>query len=337
MQQKAKKTKTNKQPLIPTGSTLLNLACSGEPYGAFEPGRIINIIGDSHTGKTLLMLSILAECASPRGFSDYRLYYRDVENALADSMKIMFGETAKKRVDFSNKINYLHQYRYELENLISLGAPFIHGLDSLDALFTREDRSHLRAEIKASSAGKAVPGSYRLTKPKQMSDLLAGVKGDLAALKSTLFIISQTRTNINAFAFGPTKRRAGGDALKFYSSHELWLAVEKTIKKDGIPIGVQVRVKQTKNKLTGKRRDARLIIYDDYGIDDISANLSYLIENKMCTKHAGKYKLEGQKEAFTVRDADDDVGLQQLIRTLVFGTYYEIENRLKQNRKPKYE
>ena len=39
----AKKRRTD---LVPTGSTLLNLALSGKPYGGFKLGTIVNVVGD---------------------------------------------------------------------------------------------------------------------------------------------------------------------------------------------------------------------------------------------------------------------------------------------------
>ena len=47
--------------LIPTGSTLLNCACSDYYHGGYGVGKLINLIGDSSTGKTLLALTTFAE------------------------------------------------------------------------------------------------------------------------------------------------------------------------------------------------------------------------------------------------------------------------------------
>ena len=37
--------------LVPCGSTTMNLECSGRIEGAFKLGTIVNLIGDSHSGK----------------------------------------------------------------------------------------------------------------------------------------------------------------------------------------------------------------------------------------------------------------------------------------------
>jgi len=67
--------------LIPSGCTVLNLACSDDPTGAFTPGHMVNLIGDSSTGKTFLALTMLADIAHNSLFDDYRLIHDDVEEA----------------------------------------------------------------------------------------------------------------------------------------------------------------------------------------------------------------------------------------------------------------
>ena len=67
-----KKKQLNVKNLIPSGITPLDLECSGTTQGAFLIGKIDNIIGDSHSGKTLLCLTILAECSKLPRFDKYR-------------------------------------------------------------------------------------------------------------------------------------------------------------------------------------------------------------------------------------------------------------------------
>ena len=68
--------------LIPSGSIMLNLACSDRWDGAWKPGRIVNIIGDSSSGKTLLALSMFGEMGLREKFDEYRFIYDDAEHAL---------------------------------------------------------------------------------------------------------------------------------------------------------------------------------------------------------------------------------------------------------------
>ena len=51
---------------VPSGSILLNLACSDSYRAAFQLGRMVNLIGDSSSGKTYLALEMLAQCCSAK-------------------------------------------------------------------------------------------------------------------------------------------------------------------------------------------------------------------------------------------------------------------------------
>jgi hypothetical protein len=77
--------------------------------------------------------------------------------------------------------------------------------------------------------------------------------------------------------FNP-KTRSGGKALKFYAFHEIWLAMEKKEKKGDRTYITNVEAKITKNKLTGRHGVARFPILFDYGIDNISSCINFLLK-----------------------------------------------------------
>ena len=49
---------------VPSGSILFNLACSDRYSGAYLEGRMINLVGDSSSGKSFLALSGMAAMAN---------------------------------------------------------------------------------------------------------------------------------------------------------------------------------------------------------------------------------------------------------------------------------
>ena len=59
--------------LLSSGSALLNLACTDNPYGAFIPGRYYLLVGASSAGKTWTMLSIAAESTLHEKFKNYKI------------------------------------------------------------------------------------------------------------------------------------------------------------------------------------------------------------------------------------------------------------------------
>jgi recombination protein RecA len=121
---------------------------------------------------------------------------------------------------------------------------------------------------------------------------------EIKSKEALVIVISQTRDNLG-FGF-TTKTRSGGRALKFYCAHEMWLSVKEPIKKRKTQIGIHANLKISKNKLTGKRRNIDIPIYDDYGVDDISANIDFLLEESFWKKEdqtilANNLNLKGTK------------------------------------------
>jgi len=84
--------------LVPSGSTLLNCACSDNPFGAFVLGRIITLPGASAGGKTMQALTMMACCANDKRFDDYDLIYDDGEEALDMDIPYLFGNKLDQRL-----------------------------------------------------------------------------------------------------------------------------------------------------------------------------------------------------------------------------------------------
>jgi len=120
--------------LIPTPSTLLNCACSDSPYRAFSKGRLINLIGDSHSGKTLLALTTFGEMNLDSEFDNYRFIYDDVENANEFDMQELIGKEAADRVeaphydedDYPEPSNYIEDFHCNLWDALDEEEPFIY-------------------------------------------------------------------------------------------------------------------------------------------------------------------------------------------------------------------
>jgi recombination protein RecA len=94
-------------------------------------------------------------------------------------------------------------------------------------------------------------------------------------------IISQIRDKLNV-TFGETKTRSGGRALDFYASQIVWLAeigkIKRVIDKIERVVGIDVRARVKKNKVGLPFREADYPILFGYGIDDLMADVAWLIE-----------------------------------------------------------
>jgi len=281
----------NFSKLVPSGSTYLNCACSDRSHGAFGLGRIVNVIGDSDTGKSVLSLSTIASACTVPLFDDYDMFYRDAESADGFDKKHMFPSLVKRLCDPMYKPNTIEDFYADIMDKWNGRKKFIYVLDSLDSLTSEAEIKRVRKKTqsllvkrdpgsKKKGKEKKEKGTYGTDIPKAMSSLLRVIKKEISTQESLLIIVSQTRSNIGPSAFFQPRTRSGGDALTFYCTHVMWLGKEKKIT-DGKykeELGRHVYVKVTKNKLTGKKRKAFFPIYTNYGIDDIGSCIDFLVE-----------------------------------------------------------
>lgn len=278
------------EDLLPTGSTLLNCACSDNPDGGYALGTVVIGIGDSSSGKSFLMLTALAEaCTLPR-FDKYDLYYDDAEAAFSFDAKNLFGEdflydeeTDKGRV-YMFSSDTVQEFYGRMVQALNNKRPFIYVLDSYDFLTEEEEKA--RAEVtrkktygeKLTKKEQKSKGGYKTEKVRVFAEVFRRCRRELADTKSLFIVIFQTIDAINAQFVSKTRR--GGNAPKFAASHELWMRVVDSYESKGLEIGVDSGVRVKKNKITGKIRDVSFPIYYNYGIDDIRSCIEFLVEQE---------------------------------------------------------
>jgi RecA/RadA recombinase len=279
-----------------SGSTLLNLALSDHPDYGFATGKLVNIIGDSSAGKTFLLWTLFAEMAHDKRFDNYDLIYDEPEVALEFNIPKLFGGKTKKRVRTDLCSKTVEEFHDNLAKELAKGRPIVYGLDSFDALSAEAE---LKRDIRE--------GTYGQEKPKMAGIILRKVCGKIADTESGVFVISQTRDNIGV-TFGSKKTRSGGKALRFYSTHEMWLAVEGHIKRRERDVGVDVICKISKNKLTGKLRTIGFPIIYDYGVDNVASMVDFLLDEKV-------WKKEGRK--VVTGNFLEPMGYEALIKSIV--------------------
>jgi RecA/RadA recombinase len=333
-----------KKELISTGSTLLNLALSDYPYGGYRPGRIVNLIGDSSSGKTLLCLAMFAEIAQMSKYDKYEFLYMEPEAGMEFDIADMFGSKIMSRINFlptdrSKPCTVQDWYNSIFDAIVTRKKPCIHVLDSFDALTSKE-------EIEDHEVGK---GGYKTEKAIASSAALRQVANVNEGTQSLMLIISQTRQNLGAM-FGKKKTRSGGDALHFFSTQEIWLhngpKITKKSRGDDIEIGRYVLVDVAKNRVTGKRRKVKFPVLDGYGVDDIRSMVEWLAEK-------GFWEKEGKSvDAWKIDTCNDfevngkvveivkyieDNNLEDKLKKIVWDCWMEIEDELKIDRKRRYE
>jgi len=347
-----KKKKKKKASFLSTGSTLLNLACTGKPYCGFVKGKYHFVVGDSISGKTFLVLTCLAEASINSNFDNYRFIYDNSEGGALMDIKRFFGSEVYKRMESPAITNFgdllfsttIEEFYFNVDDAIKEGKPFIYILDSMDSLSSQDEADKFDKTKTAMRRGRETPGSYTDGKAKKNSANLRRLLKPLADSNSILIIVNQTRDNIG-FGF-ERKSRSGGHALRFYATIELWSSVKKKISKSfkgkKRQLGIECLIQIKKNRITGRERTLTIPIYHSFGIDDIGSCVDYLIDeghwkqNKKGTKiRAKEFKFEGSREKL-IKYIEAE-GMERDLRSIVADVWNEIEENCKVGRKKRYE
>lgn len=333
-----------------TGSTVLNLACSGRIDGGYPKGVFVLTVGDSSSGKTWLALTALAEaCLSPE-FKDYRLIADFSENGVLYDVRDYFGDTLAKRLEppagtrskpvYSSTVEEMY---FHLDDAVKAGKPFIFIEDSLDALVPEDDVEHFHNAKKAHDKGKDASGSYGTAKAKLHSSFLRVVQNDLRKSGSLLIGLSQTRDNIGFGAMFNPKTRSGGKALRFYARLELWTSVKERLKKrvmgaDRVA-GFLMQVEVKKNHVSGWEGKIEVPFYKGYGVDDVGGCVHWLVSEGYWKETKGvitapDLALAGTSEEIIA--AIEEKGMEDVLRSVVAEVWHKIEQGSRVERKKRY-
>lgn len=333
---------------IPTGLTTLNMALDDNAHYGYRPGSIVNVVGDTHTGKTTLAMLCLAACAYDKALKHYRLVYDGAEPLVGLDVKRLYGKKTYRRVKplhpdreqvYSRTVE---DFLFGIMDLLDEGEPFVLVLDSLDAVTSDEDLEYVEKSRKAWKKGEDSKGTYGMGKAKSMSALFRNVADRIEQTESLLVIISQTRDNINPASF-KKKTRSGGKALDFYAHIIMWLAhtgkLTKEVRKKKHQIGNATRLKIDKNKYTGKQRQAEFDTYYDYGVDDVGSMIDWLLDNGVWVKkkgsiHAKELGMDGPRDALIQCVEEDE--LEDQLKDVVSDAWAEIEDKLRLRRKSRF-
>lgn len=307
--------------LVSSGSTLLDCVLGG----GYPIGRIVNIVGDKSTGKTLLAIEAAANFR--RQYPDGMIWYREVEAAFdmgyAKALgmpvnSIDFGDTQ----DFFTVEDIFEDLTKQIKDLED-DQRGLYIIDSLDAL---SDRDELDRDISK--------GTFGATKAKKMSELFRRLVQKISNKNIIIMIISQVRDKIGVM-FGEKHTRSGGRALDFYASQVLWLSnmgkikeVSETAKGIERVTGIRIKATAKKNKISLPFRECELDIVFGFGVDDLAYSIDFLnkcgkledigfdSKNK-ATRYINKMDELDDKEYFAKR-AD--------ISAVVKKAWYEIED-----------
>lgn len=256
--------------VIATGIMPLDLALG---VGGLPKGRIVEIYGPEASGKTTVMLSVIAQTQKAGGTAAFI----DAEHALdpvwAEKMGVNLNDLLISQPDTGEQALEI------AETLIRSGGIDLVIIDSVAALVPR-------AEIEGEMGDSVMGLQARL-----MSQALRKLTGVISKSKTICVFTNQLRQKIGVM-FGNPETTTGGLALKFYSSIRMDIRKIEQLKEGDIVIGSRHRVKVVKNKVAPPFRVAEFNIYSATGPSYEDGLIDVGVELNVITKSGAflKYK-----------------------------------------------
>jgi recombination protein RecA len=247
---------------IPTGALSLDIKLG---IGGLPKGRIIEIYGPEGSGKTTIVLGVIAEVQRQGG----TCAFVDAENALDPEYATALG------VDIDSLLvsqpDSGEQALEIVDMLVNSGAVDFVAVDSVAALVPKAE---LEGEIGDSHVG---------LQARMMGQSMRKLSGALNRNHCTVMFTNQIREKIGVM-FGSPETTPGGRALKFFASVRLDIRKIETLKDGTDAYGQRVRVKTVKNKVAPPFKQAEFDIVWGKGIDSAGTLIDLGVEYKMVTK-----------------------------------------------------
>lgn len=348
--QRIKTERSSSTDFLNSGSTLLNLACSDNPFRGYVKGHYYRLVGDSRSGKTFLCLTALAEATINSSFDNYDLIYDNVEKGAMMDFEKFFGKKAKERIkapsyNKKGKPKYsttIEEFYYNLDNALKTDKPCIYVLDSESSISSDKEIQEFEESKKAYESNKIIGGSYGDGKAKIHSAQIKRYMNVLEESGSILILVSQTRDKLTGYG---GKGVSGGWALLFYAGLEIWCSVKDNITKTILGKkriqGTLCSLRVKKNRISGKDRNVTMPIYPSYGIDDTGSCIDYLVDEKHWSRsgsliQAEDFEVEPMKRESLIKWIESE-NKERELRKIVGRVWNEIENKIALKRKKRYE
>lgn len=279
---------------ISTGCYALNRIISGKYNVGLPIGRIVQLQGNSSTGKTLFATTFLAAAQKEGCFTKLI----DTENTFSkkfgeklglDADSLLYSNPESLEDVFDDVQTTVTEIR-ELDKK----TPIVIVIDSIAVLPTREEKER-------ESFGEISPadGARRAL---VFGSLLRKSASFLEKNDTCLVVINQIRSKINVMYGNPDTTAAGGRSLEFYLSVDLKTTSNKTsdvLRDDNkLPIGIEGEIECKKNKVGIPFQKCEFRVLFDKGLDPYHGLAPLLAADGFITKsESGRLSIGATKFA----------------------------------------
>ena len=279
---------------ISTGSSMLDLAISNQPYGGLPVGKMVEFNGLEGTGKSLLAAHVVADTQKKGGVA----VVIDTENAAAPKFWKSLGVEIPKLLYV--QCETVEDIFERMEQMIAIVRK-----SNKDRILTIIVDSVAAASTKAELESVHGQDGYATGKSIIISKAMRKITTMLGKQKVLIVYTNQLRQNLKAMAFSDPYIVSGGKALAYHCSVRVRLNNTGKLKIGDTVIGNECKAVVVKNRMGPPQRIANFDIYFDSGIADYSSWIKVLKDNGGL-KQGGAYytyvKNDGSEWKFQSKD-----------------------------------
>src|SRR6059036_3781392 len=259
--------------VIPTGALAVDLALG---VGGVPRGRVVEIFGPESSGKTTLMLHVIANAQQAGGLAAFIDAEHALDPAYAKKLGVNLNDLLVSQPDSGEEALTI------CETLARSNALDVIVIDSVAALVPKAE---LEGEM-----GMATMGMQA----RLMSQALRKLTALLNKSKTTCIFTNQLREKVGVM-FGNPETTPGGKALKFYASVRIDIRRKETLKDAaGNAVGNMVKVKIVKNKVAPPFAESEFEIIYNHGINKEGNILDVGVNHAVVEKKGAWLQFNGE-------------------------------------------